>query len=77
MNTTSVVVKTRPEHLKEVIKNLKSVDLCEVHFQDELGKIVVTVECDRRDSVMQKIKQIRDLPYVLSTDLVFSYSGEE
>jgi nitrate reductase NapD len=77
MTITSIVVKTRPEHLQDVTNGLKTVNLSEVHFRDELGRIVVTVECESQEEVMKKLKQIQLLPHVLSADLAFAYSEED
>ena len=43
MNVSSIVVKTDQENLQEVMDNINAIDLCEVHFNDSEGKIVVTI----------------------------------
>ena len=44
MNISSIVVKTRPENLEAVKTSLTDSGLCEIHFADDKGRIVATVE---------------------------------
>ena len=77
MNVSGLVVKTKPEHLKSVLNSLNSSDLCEVHFHDETGKIVVTIEGENVNEEMIKMKKIQNIPDVLSAELIYSYSENE
>jgi len=77
MNISSVVVKTAPEHFDRVMETLKASGLCEIHFMDETGKIVVTLEGRDTDEEIRKMRQIMDLPDVLCADLAYSYSESE
>lgn len=77
MNVSSIIVKTAPEHLDEVMDSVNALDLCEVHFNDESGRIVVTIEGETTGEEMTRLRQIQGLPHVLSADLVYSYSEEE
>ncbi|MGE5237971.1 MAG: chaperone NapD [Chloroflexota bacterium] len=74
MNISSVVVKTAPEHLDTVLETLRGSDLCEVHFHDDSGKIIVTLEGSSIGEEMVKMKEIMNLPHVLSATLAYSYS---
>jgi nitrate reductase NapD len=77
MNISGVVVRTTPEHLEEVIKSLEESGMCEVHFHDEQGRIVVTIEAETTEEEVFKLKAIQSLNHVLSADLVYAYSEEE
>ena len=77
MNVSSIVVKTLPEHMDNVIKNINSIDFCEVHFSDKEGKIVVTIEGHSINEQMENMKSIQGLPFVSSANLVYSYCEDE
>lgn len=77
MNVSSIVVKTTTEHLKEVIDNINAVDLCEVHFYDSEGKIVVTIEGESINDQMERMKKIQNIPFVFSANLSYSYCEDE
>ena len=52
-------------------------DLCEVHFKDLDGRIVVTIEGESIDEQMKSLGLIQNTPEVLSANLMFSYCEEE
>jgi nitrate reductase NapD len=74
MNISSVVVKTAPEHFDEVMETLRASGLCEIHFTDETGKIVVTLEGKDTDDEIGKMREIMNLPNVLCAGLAYSCS---
>jgi nitrate reductase NapD len=74
MNISSIVVKTLPEHLEAVKTSLIDSGLCEIHFSDELGRIVITVEGDDNADETEKLKEIQQLPHVASADFSYSYT---
>ena len=77
MNISGIVVKTAPEHLSSVMEHLRSSGLCEVHFHDETGKIIVTVEGENTSEEVEKMKAILNMPKVLYANLTYSYCEEE
>ncbi len=77
MNISGIVVKTAPEHLDQVIERLKKSGLCEVHFHDDNGKIVVTLQGKDTSEEIRKLREIMELPDVLCADLAYSYSEGE
>ncbi len=77
MNVSSIVVKTTPEHLQEVILSINAVDLCEVHFHEPEGRIVVTIEGENIDEQMNRMKEIQKIPFVFSANLSYSYCEDE
>jgi nitrate reductase NapD len=72
MNISSIVVTTKPEHLEEVETLLLESGLCDIHFKDEKGRIIVTVEGDDDGDESKKLKIIAELPHVANA--VFSYT---
>jgi len=77
MNISSVVVITKPEKVKDVVKALEESGLCEVHLYDEQGRIVVIIEAEETNEEAFKLRQIQMIPDVLTANMVFSYSEEE
>lgn len=74
MNVSSIVVRTTAEHMNAVMTEINSIDLCEVHFNDMQGKIVVTIEGESMHDQIELMKRIQDLPFVLNANLMYSYS---
>ncbi len=77
MNISSAIVKVPPKYMKQVLEALQNSNLCEVHFYDDKGRIVITVEAENVNSEMEKFDQISKIPHILSVDLVYCYSEEE
>lgn len=77
MNVSSIVVKTAPEYLDDVMDALKTGGLSEVHFHDKTGKIIVTVTGEDAGEEVMKMREIMNLPHVLSAELAYSYSENE
>jgi nitrate reductase NapD len=77
MNISSAVVKTLPENLAAVRAALLASGLCEIHFADDLGRIVISIEGDNDADESSKLKLIADLPGVASADFAFTYRDEE
>ena len=77
MNVSSIVVKTSPEHMQGVIDMINSYDLCEVHFKDDDGRIVVTIEGENIEEQMKSLGTIQNIPEVFNANLMFSYCEEE
>ncbi len=77
MNVSSIVVKTLPENMESVISSINEIDLCEVHFSNAEGKIVVTIEGDSIQEQMESMKSIQGMPFVISANLAYSYCEDE
>ena len=77
MNISSIVVKAAPEQMPQLLAQLKAAGICEVHFHDGAGRIVVTIEGESIDEEMRKIKLIQGMPHVLSAALAYAYSEQE
>jgi periplasmic nitrate reductase NapD len=77
MNISSIVVKTLPEHINDVVESLKNCEVCDYHMHDELGRIIITIEGDGVQEELKKLRVIEAIPYVMSADMQMAYSEEE
>jgi len=77
MNISSIVVQTRPEFLEQVIEDLKSCGVCDYHFHDEKGRIIVTIEGEDVSEELGKLKVIEEISHVITADMQMSYSEDE
>ena len=78
MNISSIIVKTLPKNYDAVWLNLQESDLCEVHFGDkEKGIIIVTIEGECVEEEIEKLRQIEEMPFIISADMHMSYCEEE
>ena len=77
MNISSVIIQTKPEFIQEVVTVVTNSRLCEYHFHDEKGRIIVTIEGEGIENEIQKLRQVQQLEHVISADMVFSYSEDE
>ena len=77
MNISSIVVRTRSEHIEEVIENLEKAGVCEVFHRDDKGQIVVVIEGEDISDEMSKLKAIQSVPRVLSAEMMYAYSEDE
>lgn len=76
MNISSLVVRTDPAAIDQVVAAIGRLDHCEIQFRHARGRIVVTIEADTSEQERAIFERIRALKHVLSADLVFSYEGE-
>jgi len=78
MNISSIIVKTKPENYDAVWINLKESNLCDVHFGDkEKGIIIITIEGKNVEEEIEKLRQIEEMPFIISADMHMSYCEEE
>lgn len=77
MNISSIVVKTLPEHINEVVKSLKNCEICDYHMHDELGRVIITIEGNGVQEELTKLRVIEAIPYVMSADMQMAYSEDE
>ena len=73
MNISSIVVKTIPKYLDEVVENLKKCEACDYHFHDEKGHIIVTIEGEDVSEELSKLRVIEEIPHVITADMQMSY----
>jgi len=77
MNVSSIIVKTRPEYLEDVKKELEKTGFCDIHFDDPKGIIIVTIEGKNVEEEINKVRIMEELPNVISADMHMSYCEDE
>ncbi|MDF1882729.1 chaperone NapD [Sulfurimonas sp. SAG-AH-194-C21] len=77
MNISSIVVKTLPKFLDEVVQSLKDCEACDYHMHDEQGRIIITIEGDGVSQELKKMTVIEAIPHVISADMQMAYSEDE
>lgn len=77
MNISSIVVKTLPKFIDEVVESLKKCDVCDYHMHDELGRIIITIEGAGVEEELKKLRVIENIPHVASADMQMAYSEDE
>lgn len=77
MNISSIVVKTVPKYLDEVVQSLKNCEACDYHMHDELGRIIITIEGDGVAQELEKLRIIEAIPHVITADMQMAYSEDE
>jgi nitrate reductase NapD len=77
MNISSIVVQTVPEHLDEVVENLKKCEVCDYHMHDEKGRVIITIEGNGVSEELEKLRVVEAIPYVYAADMQMAYSEDE
>lgn len=77
MNISSIVVQTKPEHLEEVLKDIKECEVCDYHLHDEKGRIIITIEGESVKEELEKLHVIEAIPHVIAADMQMAYSEDE
>ncbi len=77
MNVSAIVVRTALEHVEKAVSAINEVDCCEVHFYDCEGKLIITIEGESIHDQIETMKLLQDLPFVLSSNLMYSYCEDE
>jgi nitrate reductase NapD len=77
MNISSIVVQTLPENLDSVINDLKECGVCDYHFHDDKGKIIITIEGENVGEELEKLRIIEAIDNIISADMQMSYSEDE
>jgi len=77
MNISSIVVKTIPKYLEEVVQALKDCEVCDYHLHDELGRIIITIEGEGVSQELEKLRVVEGIPHVITADMQMAYSEDE
>jgi nitrate reductase NapD len=77
MNISSIVVQTLPKYINEVVENLKNCEVCDYHFHDEKGRIIITIEGEGVEEELKKLRVVEAIPHVMSADMQMAYSEDE
>jgi nitrate reductase NapD len=70
MNISGVLVCAQPDELDRVQQRLPSVPGVDVHFTDEPGRVIVTIEGADTAEDIERLKQVKALDGVLSADMI-------
>ena len=77
MNISSIVVKTVPKYLDEVVESLKNCEACDYHLHDPKGIVIITIEGESVKEELEKLRVIEAIPHVASADMQMAYSEDE
>lgn len=78
MNISSIVINTLPDNIDRLLNIIEAnPDICEYHLHDDKGRIIVTIEAPGVEEEVAKLQLIQSFPYVISAQMVFSYSEDE
>ncbi|OOZ36495.1 chaperone NapD [Solemya velesiana gill symbiont] len=77
MNVCSAIVHAKPENAVGVSSRLEEFPGVEVHGGKDVGKLIVTVEGGEDDTLADIMAKFGDVEGVISTVMIYHYSGEE
>ena len=77
MNISGILVQTKPENIEAVITAIKLNDFCEYHMHDEKGRIIVTIEGEKVEEEIGKLKQLQAVKGVIAADMMYAYAEDE
>ena len=77
MNISSIVVSVSPDYFDEVLDNLEASPLCDVHFDDSLKTIIITLEGAGVAQETEKLRKIQEMEHIISAEMSYSYSEDE
>ncbi|NQY20153.1 MAG: chaperone NapD [Campylobacteraceae bacterium] len=77
MNISSIVVKTLPKFLDQVVQDLKDCEVCDYHMHDAQGRIIITIEGEGVEEELKKLRVVENIKYVASADMQMAYSEDE
>lgn len=77
MNISSIVVKTVPKYLEEVVEALQNCPVCDYHLHDEQGRIIITIEGEGVKEELEKLRVVEAIPHVISAEMQMAYSEDE
>ena len=69
MTVSGIVMACRPEHLGEMADVVNALDWAEVHYTDQNGRLVVTIEASDIDESMNRLKELQGLPQAIMAEL--------
>jgi len=77
MNISGILVQSKPQNTLQVCDSIRKIEGCEVHFSDELGRIIVTVEGEDTGEEIERLRAIQNVTCVISADMVYAYGEDE
>jgi len=77
MNLSGILVLAPPERCAEVADSLNQIPGVEVHICEPQGRIIAVQEATTIDDEVAGLRRIKDLPHVISAELVYHYLGDD
>ncbi|MBD3831469.1 MAG: chaperone NapD [Arcobacter sp.] len=78
MNISSIVIQAKSEYIDGIVEQIQECNFCEYFLHDkQKGKIIVAIEGESTEDEIRKVKQIEQIPNVISATMMMSYSEEE
>ncbi len=77
MNIAAVLVATQPEKTNELNDQINNFPWSEVHYVEDSGRMIVTIEGDSSEEDVERLKIIKKLAGVLSADMIEYYFEDE
>ncbi len=77
MNISGILIQTRPQLRDEVIQAVDKFPWLDVHFSDDAGRIIVTIEGETVEVEHERASRLLQVPNVLSVDMLNHYFSEE
>jgi len=71
-----LIIRSMPKNVSSVVMALCRIEGTEVHYRDQVGKLIVTTEHDSEKDLRSAINQIQDLDNILSAAMVYQHSDE-
>jgi len=69
MTISGIVMACRPEDLEATASAVDALAWADVHYTDPRGRLVVTIEAADVDESVERLKELQNLPRVLTADL--------
>jgi nitrate reductase NapAB chaperone NapD len=69
MTISGIVMACRPEDLEATASAVDALAWADVHYTDPRGRLVVTIEAADLDESVERLKELQNLPRVLTADL--------
>jgi nitrate reductase NapD len=69
MTISGIVMACRPEDLEATTSAVDALAWADVHYTDPRGRLVVTIEAADVDESVDRLKELQELPCVLSAEL--------
>ena len=77
MNYSGIAVMTTPDRVDALRQDIEALDWAEVAHWAEDGRLVVVIEGEDIGEEVRRLKVLKDLPGVMSAEMVMQYCGEE
>lgn len=76
MTICSLVLQTYPNRIDSTTKYLRAIPDVEIHAQDNLGKIIITIDNPSRSYCSQVMTDITSIEGMMSTSLIYEYQDD-